>query len=507
MKDLVIGVDSSTTACKAIAWDKAGNLVAEGRAQFELLSPNPNWYEQNANDWWQALCKSLQAVVSQVGETRIAAVCITHQRETFAIVDENCRPIHNALTWVDGRAKSEVAWLDETFGNDYLHDLTGKGPAFVQSLPKLVWLKAHEPQLIERAYKFVDVHAFLVYHLTGNWITSLPCADPMGLVDMRNGTWSSEIIEKIGLRHDQFVDLAMPGTTIGEITEAAAQATSLLVGTPVIAGAGDGQSAGLGTNITTAGKAYLNLGTAMVSGAHAENYVADKAFRTLCSPLAGAFVAEEVLGGGTFTVSWFVQNFAPDANMSNFPLSIEEILEVAASKVPPGSLGLMSVPYWNAVMPPFWDPSATGMTVGWTGAHRREHFYRSILEGIAFEHRQAMEQIASATNQTFDEFIVLGGGSKSDLWCQIVADISGVEVKRASTAEATNLGAGILATVAAGWYADAREAANSMTSTKDIFKPDDKTAAIYDRLFNEVYLHLFPAVQQSIKRLTELTYS
>lgn len=505
-KDLVIGVDSSTTACKAIAWDKAGNVVAEGRAAFDLLSPQPNFYEQRAEWWWDALVQCTREVVQQVGSDRIAAMCVTHQRETFVPVDESGKPIYNALLWLDVRAKQEVQWLDENIGNDHIHDLTGKGPAAVQSLPKLVWLKQHEPRMTERAYKFLDTQAFLVQRLTGLWKTALPSADPMGIVDMRKGNWATDLITEVGYRPDQFVEIVMPGEVIGEITGEAAKALQLPAGTPIVAGAGDGQSAGLGANITGPGRAYLNLGTAMVSGAYADDYVADKAFRTLCSPLAGAFVPEEVLGGGTFTVSWFVQHFAQDVAVEGLPLSIEEILTAAAEKVPPGSLGLITVPYWSGVMPPYWDAKATGITVGWTGAHRREHFYRSILEGIAFEHRLAMEGVEKATDQTIDEYIVMGGGSRSDLWCQIVADISRATVKRASTTEATNLGAGILAAAAVGWYNDVREAADAMTTTTDVFAPDEQTHTVYERLFNQVYKPLFPALQQSIDRLSALTY-
>ncbi|HUN06546.1 MAG TPA: FGGY-family carbohydrate kinase [Aggregatilineales bacterium] len=504
--DLVIGVDSSTTACKAIAWDRTGKLVAQARATFELISPHPNWYEQRADDWWDALCQSLKGVVAQVGADRIAALCITHQRESFVPVDEQCQPIRNAILWVDDRCHLEVAELDQRFGNAAIQDLTGKGPSTKQSLPELVWLQNHEPEVVRRAYKFLDVHAFLVYRLIGEWVTSLPCADPMGVVDMRKGDWATDLIQKIGLRPDQFVTIKPAGSILSTLHEKAALATGLPAGLPVVAGAGDGQSAGLGANITTPGKAYLNLGTAMVSGAHSEEYVADTAFRTLCSPIAGAFVPEEVLGGGTFTVSWFVENFGPDMNGVHLPVSAEEVLELAASKLPPGSLGLMLVPYWNGVMPPYWDPGATGIMVGWTGAHRREHFYRAIMEGISYEHRLAMEGVQKATGQTIHEYILMGGGSRSALWCQIVADMTGAKVTRASTTEATNLGAGILAAAAAGWYPTVREAANAMTATERSFEPNSKTAAVYDRLFREVYVGLFPAVKQYTDRLTHLTY-
>jgi sugar (pentulose or hexulose) kinase len=506
-KDLVIGVDSSTTACKAIAWDRHGKPHAESRATFDLISPNPNWYEQNAEDWWTALCATLRSVTAQVGADRIAALCITNQRETFVPVDDDCRPLRNAILWLDDRCQAQLKDLDRLYGTDAIHQLTGKGASTKQSLPELVWLQQHEPDVLARAYKILDVHAFLVTKLTGRWITSFPAADPMGIMDMRAGVWSRELMERVGLNPAQFVELALPGSIMGEVTPEAAALTGLPAGTPIVAGAGDGQSAGLGANITTTGKAYLNLGTAMVSGAHIEQYVADRAFRTLGSPLAGAFVAEEVLGGGTFTVSWFVENFMPNIAGVGLPVSPEEMLELAATKLPPGALGLMLVPYWNAVMPPYWDTAATGVTIGWTGAHRREHFYRAILEGIAYEHRLAMDGVARATGAPLEQFILMGGGSRSNLWCQIVADINNIAVTRASTAEATNLGAGILAAYAAGWYTTARDAADAMTATGRSFLPDDKTHAIYDRLYREVYVGLFPAVQGYVDKLTEITYS
>lgn len=505
-RDLVIGVDSSTTAVKAIAWDKQGRTVAQSRASFEMFSPQPNWYEQRAEDWWTSLCSVLRSVTAQVGVGRVAAMCITHQRETFVPVDENCQPIRNAILWLDERSRLQLDELDQRVGNDVIHAITGKGPSTKQSLPKLVWLQQHEPEVIRRAYKILDVHAFLVYRLTGRWVTSLPCADPMGLIDMQAGDWSHELMHKLGFDPATFVDIVLPGSVLGEVNERAAELTGLNPGTPIVAGAGDGQSAGLGANITSPGKAYLNLGTAMVSGAHSDTYVHSQYFRTLCSPIAGAFVPEEVLGGGTFTVSWFVDQFGPDVGNLKLPLTAEELLEVAASKLPPGSLGLMLVPYWNAVMPPYWDAGATGITIGWTGAHRREHFYRAILEGIAYEHRLAMEGVAKATGHELDEFILMGGGSRSGLWCQIVADVTGRKVTRASTTEATNLGAGILAAAAVGWYGTVRDAAAAMTSTEQRFEPSEKTHKIYDRLYKEVYVGIFPALQTYVDRLTALTY-
>jgi xylulokinase len=504
--ELVIAVDSSTTASKAVAWDRQGRMIAEGRASLPLLNPRPGWYEQRAEDWWAATVQALRAATAQIDASRLGAICITHQRETFVPVDQHCRPIRDAILWLDERSRAQVAAIDARFGSARIHQITGKPVAMTPSLYKILWLQEHEPEILRRAYKILDVHAYLVWQLTQVWKTSWACADPMGMIDMRSFDWSAELLAGLELDPAQYVELAPPGAIIGEVSPAAARETGLPAGLPVVAGAGDGQSAGLGANITRAGQAYLNLGTAVVSGAHAERYAADQSFRALGSPIAGAYTLETLIRGGTFTISWFVERFAHDLQNATPPLSAEELLEAAASQVGPGALGLLAVPYWNGVGTPYWDGSATGISVGWTGAHGREHFYRALLEGIAFEQRLSTEGVERALGQPIEEYIALGGGAKSSLWCQIVADVTGRPVTRAANPEATCLGAGILASVASGWYDDPRAAAAAMTGLGDSFVPRPDAQQIYDQLYHEVYLELYPALRSALHRLTELTH-
>jgi xylulokinase len=328
----------------------------------------------------------------------------------------------------------------------------------------------------------------------------------MGLVDMQTHTWSDELMTAFGFRPDQFPELVLPGQMIGQISESAVQATGLPVGLPVVAGAGDGQCAGLGANAIAEGRAYLNMGTAVVSGPFSAEYVVDRAFRTMYAPIAGSYFLETVIRSGTLTVGWFVDKIASDWGDTESALSSEELLEAAAANVPPGALGLMLVPYWTSVSTPYWDPAASGITVGWSTSHGKAHFYRAVLEGIAFEQRLAGDGVMAATGQPFSEYVTVGGGSQSKLWCQIMADVTGVPIVRSTTTEATCLGAGILAAVASGWYADAYQAAAAMTSTADRFTPNPETQPYYDRLYTEVYKHLFPTLQSYLNRLTELTY-
>lgn len=503
---LVLSIDSSTTAVKAIAWNRRGHAVAEGRATYGLLTPQPSWYEQDAEGWWTGACAALRSCLSQVDVARVEALGITHQRETFVPVDAEGRPVRNAILWLDERSLTQVGELETRFGRDRLHELTGKPPSMTPSLPKILWLLQHEAETMQRAHKVVDVHAFLVRRLTGNFRTSIASADPMGLIDMRAGAWATALIKDLGLRADQFAELVQPGEQIGAINDEAAQATGLPSGLPVIAGAGDGQCAGLGANATGDGRAYLNLGTAVVGGVFSSEYRANRAFRTLNAPIAGSFFLETLLKGGVFTVGWFVERFANDLREHWLPLSAEEMLETAAAKLPPGAAGLMLVPYWSNVMTPYWDSAASGITLGWNGNHGREHFYRAILEGIAFEQRLAGDALMAAVGP-FHEYVTMGGGSRSALWCQIVADVTGVSVVRSTSTEATCLGAAMLAATAVGWFGDALAAADAMTGTAERFDPNPETQAIYEPLYTDVYRHLFPAVQSSMQRLTELTRS
>jgi xylulokinase len=479
--------------------------VAEGRATYPLRQPQPSWHEQDAGDWWAGACRALGACTSQIDARRVQALGITHQRETFVPLDAAGEPLRNAILWSDERSAAQVQALEERFGRDALHRLTGKPLCMTVSLPKIQWLIDHEPETVFTAAKIVDVHAFLVHRLTGAWRTSLASADPLGLVDMARRRWADDLILALGLRPEQFAEICEPGSIVGQVTGDAARATGLPAGLPVVAGAGDGQCAGLGANALGGGRAYLNLGTGVASGVICREYLTDRAFRTLNAPVPGEFFAEHILRGGVYTVGWFVEKFAGDLRGPDQPASPEEQLEAAAAPLPPGAQGLMLVPYWNTVMNPYWDAAASGIMIGWTGVHGREHFYRAILEGVAYEQRLVGDAMMDAVGERFSEYVTMGGGSRSRLWCQIVADVTGVPVLRSTTAEATCLGAGILAAAAAGWYPDVRHAAAAMSGTSERFAPQPQTQAIYDRLYREVYQPLFPRVRPLVDRLTELT--
>jgi xylulokinase len=325
--DLVIGLDCSTTASKAVVWDSQGNAVAEGRGPLPILTPHPGWHEQPADDWWQATCQALRQVVNLVDGQRVAALCITHQRETFVPVDESGLPVRPGILWMDERAGPLLPSLAELWGKESFHCLTGKALSANLTVAKIAWLREHEPETVARVAKYLDVAAFLIHRLTGLYRTGWGCADPSGMFDMTRNAWAESLLRPIGVRTEQLPEAFPPGAILGNVTATAAGATGLPAGLPVVAGVGDGQSGGLGVHITQPGQAYLTLGTSVVSGTFSEQYVVDPAFRTMYGGLRGTYLLEAPLLGGGYTIQWFMERFAGATSQAVFEPRAGALLE------------------------------------------------------------------------------------------------------------------------------------------------------------------------------------
>jgi len=498
---LVIGLDSSTTACKALIFDTQGKIVAAGKAAHPMLKPRPGWHEQPAESWWQAACQALRQAAAQVAPAQLAAqlagMAITVQRETFVITDSAGQPRMNGLVWMDERAGDLLGELDALFGRERSHAESGKPLSANLTIAKLYWIHKHHPELAHGA-RVNDVHAFLVERLCGKAVTSWGCADPTGLFDMTRGQWNADLVRAVGFDPALLPPAVPCGEILGYLTRAAAEQTGLPEGLPVIAGTGDGQAAGLGVNAVQPGDVYLNLGTAVVSGTLSETYRTGTAFRTSYAAVPGHFVLETVLLGGAYTISWFLERFAP-------PGTDEVELEAQARAIPAGAEGLVLVPYWNTAMNPYWDPSATGAVVGWRGIHGPAHFYRAILEGIAMEQRLHTQGVEAALGHPTGRYIAVGGGSRSPLWLQILADVTGKAIVRAAVDEASALGAGILAAKGAGLFASEQAAAAAMTRLEaGEVLPQPESRSYYSRLYEEVYRGLYPALRQSLRNLSRL---
>lgn len=500
MGDLVLAVDCSTTAAKAVVWNMEGHAISIGRAGFSHSAPHPGWGEQDPVDWWTATVEAIGRAVRQVEIARIAALAITHQRETFVCLDAEGHALRPAMLWLDTRATEEI----ETYGSDAVHRTTGKPPNTATSWYKLQWLRAHEPRILESTARVADVHSYLVNRLTGEWATSWGSIDPLGVLDLDSFTLDGSLIDALGLSKAQFPTVHAPGTVLGKLKPDVADILGLAPGLPVVAGLGDGQAAGLGVGITKPGEAYLNLGTGIVSGTFSADYRTDRTFRTMTGGVPGTYLLETFFGGGTYNVTWFNERFSGIGPQPfGLDLSPERILEAAAADLPAGSEGLLALPYLTGVLTPYWDSNARGVLFGLGPRHGKAHVYRAILEGLALEQRLSTFGAEEVLGAKTERFRLMGGGTHSPLWCQIVSDVLERPVEIAREAEATCLGAGMLAAAGAKLFSSIEEAASAMSGAGRGYRPDPVQSTRYAALF-DVYKSLYPALKDPFARLKDV---
>ncbi|UCF92309.1 MAG: FGGY-family carbohydrate kinase [Desulfobacterales bacterium] len=499
MKDLVVGIDSSTQSTKAMAWTPTGQLVAEGRSPVALHNPRLYCFEQNSRDWWDSCRQALRAVTDQVKPERIAGISISNQRETVAFLDEDGQEIRPAMVWLDERSRREVDELASQIGADVIHEITGRPVDTTPALYRLAWLKANEPENFKKTKCFADVQAYLVHKLSGKLKTGWFSADPMGYFDIRQKVWSQVLLDYLGLSPERLPEPFAPGTIIGHVTAEAARQTGLPPKTPIFAGGGDGQCAALGTNCISSERAYINLGTAVVSGVWLPNCLNSKAWRTEISPTGEGYILETCLKSGAFLINWFVDQFLPgDRREKDFFKKLEQ----KAQAIPVGSDGLVTLPYWSGVMNPHWNPNGRGCFIGLSGDHTPVHLYRSILEGMCLDQAQATAAVESETGLRIEKFVAIGGGASSPLWTRMLADSTGKDVALSDTLEASALGAAMIAAQGAGWFSSFKEAAAAMCGPTRTVEPDTQARQVWDEL-REIYGRLFPDNEKTFNALVK----
>jgi xylulokinase len=379
-----------------------------------------------------------------------------------------------------------------------VHRLSGKPPSTTPSLYKLIWLRQNRPDTLEQAAMIVDVHGYLAHRLTGNRVTSAASADPMSLVDMRTFQWSEELLAHAGLSLGQLPTIVPPGAVMAEVSTSAAAATGLPVGLPVVAGAGDGQAAGLGAAVLSNDRAYLSLGTSLTLGVHSDQYRTSMSYRTLSSPLAGGYTLEGLVASGALSLSWFRDTIAqlPDNGVANAEL------ERMVRSVPAGSRGLLFLPYLTSAETPYWDASARAAFVGLGDYHARADLARAVCEGLAFEIRLLLDSIEVDTGTSPSRLVAMGGASGATALVQIIADVLQRDIAIAAEPETAALGAAILAAhgVAAGGASELRARADHMTRTRVVYRPSHEAAPVYDELFT-VYRTLYPTLRGAFSAL------
>lgn len=486
--EVVVAVDSSTTACKALAIRADGTVLSSAQHAHHTDSPRPGWREQDAEQWWTAAVAAIRATVETLpAGARVRALGLTHQRETFVCLDTEHRPIRPAILWLDTRAGQQVARL----GSAAVHRRSGKPASTTPSFYKLAWLAEHEPDTLRCTARVLDVHGYLASRLTGADRTSWASADPTGLVDMARFDWDDTLLALAGVCREQLPELVAPGAVLGELTGDAARLTGLPTGTPLVAGAGDGQCAGLGCGVVDESTTYLNLGTGLTSGRQSSTLQVDRAFRTLASPLAGAYTLEALISAGMHSARWWIDTaFGADLAAAT-----------AAAEAAPDTGRLLFLPYLTSAESPYWDPAARGCFVGLDDSSTPGRMYRAVLEGLAFEQRLVFEGLLP--DGLAPRLVCTGGGTGSPVLMRTMADTLGRPLEVVAGGEASALGAAVLAAAAVrlDGLGDVPDAAGAMVHIARTERPGASVArAQLDEKY-AAYRELYPALRDTFARL------
>ena len=488
MKKIILTIDSSTSSSTTMAWDLKGNLIFKTTKKIKLINPKTGYYEQNAQEWKYALIDNLKKISSKLKSYEILSICITNQRETFVPVDRNCVPLRPAITWLDERCTKEVLSLSKKIGKKNFHKITGKNIDIIPSIFKIEWIKHNERNIFNKTYKFLDVQSFLIWFLINEFKTSWASSDSTGIFDVKNKKWSEEILRKLGLKKNHFPESCKPGTIVGNLSLKASKITGLKKNIPVIVGGGDGQSAFMGSVSNIENTAFLNLGTSVNSGIFSKKYFFDKSCKTSLSFDNNGYILENPIKAGTFSIDWFLKKVLNQKNIKNYKYYEKKIKNSSIRKT-----GLFFVPYLLGVMGPYWDNNAKGILIGISGNTSRLDIYRSIMESIVLEQIFTLNIVLKKTKKSISIMRVIGGGAKSDIWCQMFANISGMKIERPKNSEGTSLGLVILSLTSLGYFKSTQKAANLILrkQEKKVFLPDRKEFFFAKKMLNlysKIYL-------------------
>ncbi len=482
---LVAALDVGTTGCRTILFDLHGQEVARSYSEWESIYPSPVMVEQDANGWWTSMKKTIDGAMKKaaISPDMVVGIAVTNQRETIVPVDASCKPLANAIVWQDRRTDKECTFIREKIGLEKIYQTTGLtiDPYFSGS--KILWFKNNMPEVYSKAHKFLLVHDFIVAKLTGKFTTDYSNASRTLLFDIVNLKWSDAIASAMELDLDKMPEAVVSGTPIGEVASAE---TAFKVGTPVIAGAGDQQSAALGVGVVEPGRIKCTTGTGSFVLSYLDKPKFDDSRRVLCSchAVPGAWVNEASIFTTGSVLRWARDTIGHPECIAAEEAGEDPYEEMTnlAEKSPPGSNGLLLIPHFVGAGCPHWNPLARGVLFGLALGHSRGDIYRAIMEGVSMEVKKSLE-IFNAMGTPTVEMRVTGGGSRSSLWNQIMANVLGMPCMRGELEESTAVGAAILATYGAGEFSDIKKAANQIAHMSNVWKPDENVIPIYEDLF------------------------
>jgi xylulokinase len=491
-----LGIDVSTTATKALLIDLAGQVIAVASTQYSFETPRPLWSEQHPDLWWDGAQKSIRAVLQQsrVDPVQIGGIGLTGQMHGLVLLDKAGNVLRPAILWNDQRTQAQCDEIHQRIGREKFIQITGNVTLTGFTAPKILWVKENEPEVYARAAHVLLPKDFVRYKLTGDF--SMDKADGAGtvLMDLKARDWSDEVLAALDIPRDWMPPLYEGPQITGRLTPAAAAATGLQAGTPVMAGGGDQAAGAVGMGVVTPGIVGLTVGTSGVVFATTPSALIEPEGRlhAFCHAMPGMWHFMGVMLSAAGSLQWYRDTLAPG-------MSFDDLLK-EAEPVPAGSDGLQFLPYLSGERTPHPDPLARGAFIGLTVRHGRGHLTRAVLEGVAYGLKDSFTLIQSAGLGEIHQVRASGGGTKSALWRQILASVLETELVMVNTTEGAAYGAALLAAVGAGNWPDVPTACQSSVKLIGTTQPDPLQVDVYRKAY-PLYRELYPALKTNFAKI------
>ncbi len=497
MRELILAHDLGTTGNKATLFDAAGQMLSSVFVGYDTAYPQAGWAEQDPADWWRAVCLSSQQLLRESGhEAReIAVLSFSGEMMSCLPVDDGGRPLRSAIIWADQRADGEAAMLIDRVGAERTYRITGHRASASYTAAKLLWVRAHQPEIYAHTHKVLQAKDYAAYRLTGVYATDYSDASGTNLFDLRARRWSEEMLGALEIPAEMLPPAHPSATFIGCVTREAEESTGLAEGTPVVIGSGDGACATAGAGVLNPGDAYTYIGSSAWTSYVSREPLYDPLQRTATfAHLDPAYVfptGSMQAAGGAY--DWLERLLRDDGDERLYAA-----LDALAERVPPGARGLICLPYLIGERSPHWNPRARAAYIGLTMAHGRAEIARATLEGVALNLRAILE-VFGEQGAPITAMRIIGGGARSPLWRQIVADVFNLPLLRPRLlVQATSLGAAIAGAVGVGLLPDYASALN-WVQVEAGEEPQPENASRYAELyglFMEAYRTLVPLYEK-----------
>lgn len=483
-----IGIDVGTSATKSVLFDETGKIIISNSSEYELIQPHNGWAQQRPNDWKNAAVETLKSIAQKVNVEEIKGIGVTGQMHGLVVLDENNDVLYDSIIWCDQRTEKEVNQIIDTIGKERYIDLTLNAPNTSFTLSKLLWLKNNEPDIFSKIRKVLLPKDYINFCLTGNFSTDVSDASGTGYFDVKNRKWSKEILATFDIDEELLPQVYESSQVIGNITEDIAMQTGLSTNTIVVAGAGDQAAAAVGNGVIKPGCTSISLGTSGVVFTVVDKPVYNKFGRThtFCHAVKNTWHIMGVTQGCGLSVNWFRKNFAQEYSYAELDENAKEIT----------SDGIIYLPYLMGERTPHLDPNCRGSFTGISVNHNCFNFYRAVLEGVCFSLKDCCEVICES-GIDLNTIKVGGGGAKSRLWLQILADITTNNLYSSQCVESGALGVAVLASVGSGYYNSINEASVKMTAC-DLTVTEFNAEKIdyYNSIF-KIYKSLYRAIKSA----------